>query len=70
MAIKKAADNAEQGTEQKAPVTFSKEQILTFKKFSTRRDLLSVKLDENQRYTMDQVEAVIRDFMTPKGKVK
>lgn len=64
MATKKPAD----GTETKAPVTYSKEQILTFKKFSTRRDLLTVKLDENQRYTMDQVEAVIRDFMTPKGK--
>ena len=53
MATKKAAE----GTEQKAPVTYSKEQILTFKKFSTRRDLLTVKLNENQR-----------DFMTPKGK--
>lgn len=67
MARPKSADTTE---EQKAPVTFSKEQILTFKKFATRRDLLTVKLDENQRYTMDQVEAVIRDFMTPKGKVK
>lgn len=66
MARPKAAETEEQ----KAPVTFSKEQILTFKRFNTRRDLLSVKLDENQRYTMDQVEAVIRDFMTPKGKVK
>ncbi len=55
---------------EKSPVTFSKAQILTFKKFSTRRDLLKVKLDDNQRYTMDQAEAVIRDFMTPKGKVK
>lgn len=61
---------AEATVEQKAPVTFSKEQILTFKRFNTRRDLLSVKLDDNQRYTMDQVEAVIREFMTPKGKVK
>ena len=65
-----ARAKAENAGEQKAPVTFSKEQILTFKKFSTRRDLLSVKLDENQRYTIDQVEAVIRDFMTLKGKVK
>jgi len=55
-------------TGQKAPVTYSKEQILTFKKFSTRRDLLTVKLDKGQRYTMNQVKAVIRDFMTPKGK--
>lgn len=73
MAIRKPADGTEQTTEQteqKAPVTFSKEQILTFRKFSTRRDLLSAKLDGNQRYTMDQAEAMIRDFMTPKGKVK
>lgn len=70
MTASKHVDSTEQSTEQKAPVTFSKEQILTFKKFSTRRDLLSVKLDERQRYTMDQVEAMIRDFMTPKGKVK
>lgn len=64
MATKKPVE----GTEPKAPVTYSKEQILTFKRFSTRRDLLKVKLDDNQRYTMDQAEAVIRDFMTPKGK--
>lgn len=51
-------------------VRFSKEQILTFKRFSTRHDLLKVKLDDGQTYTMKQVEAVIRDFMTPKGKVK
>lgn len=57
-------------TKQKSPVTYSKEQILTFKRFSTRRDLLKVKLADDQRYTMDQAEAVIREFMTPKGKVK
>lgn len=56
--------------EQKTPVTFSKAQILTFKRFATRRDLLKVKLDDGQAYTMEQVEAVIREFMTPKGKVK
>lgn len=53
-----------------SPVTFSKAQILTFKRFATRRDLLKVKLDDGQAYTMEQVEAVIREFMTPKGKVK
>lgn len=55
-------------TAEKSPVTFSKEQILTFKKFSTRRDLLKVKLDDNKRYTMAEAETVIRDFMAPKGK--
>lgn len=66
MARAKAADSP-QAT---APVEFSKDQILTFKRFATRRDLLKVKLEEGKTYTMDQVEAVIRDFMTPKGKVK
>ena len=56
--------------ETKPAVAFSKAQILTFKRFATRRDLLKVKLDDGQTYTMDQVEAVIRDFMTLKGKVK
>ena len=55
---------------QKAPVTFSKSQILSFKRFAARRDLLKVKLDDTRSYSMDQVEAVIRDFMTPKGKVR
>ena len=32
--------------ETKAPVTFSKAQILTFKRFATRRDLLKVKLGQ------------------------
>ena len=57
-------------TKQKSPVTYSKEQILTFKRFSTRRDLLKVKLADDQRYTMDQVDGLIKNFQTPKGKVK
>lgn len=59
---KKAESNAGQ-------VTFSKEQILTFKRFSTRRDLLNVLLKNGQRYSMDQVETAIKTFMEPKGKV-
>lgn len=68
MAKTKAAETATVEQTGTAPVTFSKAQILTFKRFATRRDLLKVKLEEGQTYTMDQVEAVIRDFMTPKGK--
>lgn len=47
---KKAESNAGQ-------VTFSKEQILTFKRFSTRRDLLNVLLEDGQRYTMERRKA-------------
>ncbi len=59
---KKAESNAGQ-------VTFSKEQILTFKRFSTRRDLLNVLLEDGQRYTMEQAESAVKTFMQPKGKV-
>ena len=53
-----------------APATFSKSHILTFKRYANRRDLLSVLLKDNQRYTMDQVDGLIKNFQTPKGKVK
>jgi hypothetical protein len=52
------------------PVTFSKSHILTFKRYANRRDLLSVLLEEDQRYTMEQVDGLIQKFLTPKGKVK
>ena len=67
MTAKKAGEAA---GAQKAPATFSKSQILSFKRFAARRDLLRVKLDDARSYSMDQVEAVIREFMTPKGKVR
>ena len=50
------------------PVVFTKRNILTFKRYAKRRDLLSVLLTDRQEYTMDQVDRLIEDFM--KGKVK
>ena len=49
------------------PVVFTKRNILTFRRYAKRRDLLSVLLKEGQEYTMDQVDSLIEDFM--KGKV-
>ena len=51
------------------PVDFSKALILTFKRYANRRDLLSVLLKDDQRYTLDQVDGLIQKFQTPKGKV-
>ena len=48
---KKEPAEAVQG---KAPPTFSKSHILTFKRYANRRDLLSVLLKDDQRYTMDR----------------
>lgn len=64
---KKEPAEAVQG---KAPPTFSKSHILMFKRYANRRDLLSVLLKNDQRYTMDQVDGLIKNFQTPKGKVK
>lgn len=42
---------------------FSKEQILESKKFRTRRDLLNVVLEEGKKYTLEEVEIKIEEFM-------
>ncbi len=49
-------------------VVFTKNTILHSEKYAHRRDLLSVLLKDGQTYTMDQVDALISNFME-KGKV-
>lgn len=49
-------------------ITFTKDKILTFKRYGNRIDLLTVLLDENKAYTTEEVDALIDNFM--KGKVK
>lgn len=48
--------------------TFSKEQLIKSDKYAKRRDLLSFKLKEDEKYTFKQVDKIISKFM--KGKVK
>lgn len=50
------------------PITFAKEKIVKFKRYRNRIDLLKALLDDNKAYTMDEVDALIDNFM--KGKVK
>lgn len=42
---------------------FSKAQILSSKKYFTRKDLLNVILEENVDYTLSEVDKKIDDFM-------
>lgn len=56
-------------TNKKESTTFSKGHILTFKRYANRRDLLSVLLEDDKRYTLDDVDTLIKNFSTPKGKV-
>lgn len=52
--------------EESAPA-FTGAQLLSFDRYSERRDLLGALLDKNQRYTFAEADALIEDFM--KGKV-
>ena len=46
---------------------YSKEQILSSKKYENRRDLLGVLLADGEEYTTDKVDTLLDKFM--KGKV-
>lgn len=47
---------------------FSKEQIVTSKKYESRRDLLNALLIDGETYTVETVEQMIEKYM--KGQVK
>ncbi|MBS5822407.1 MAG: hypothetical protein KID00_00870 [Clostridium argentinense] len=48
--------------------TFIKEQLLSAKKYSNRKDILGVLLEDGKQYSFEQVDTLMDDFM--KGKVK
>ena len=49
---------------------FTKRNILTFKRYVRRRDLLSALLEEEKQYTVEQVDNLLHNFFKKKGKVK
>ncbi len=63
MAVKKTKTEA-----QETPDVFSKDQLVKSDKFRNHRDLVAALLDDNKKYTMEQVNDMITEFM--KGKVK
>lgn len=60
----------ESAGEKKSPQVFRKDNILKFKRYAGRRDLLSVLLDEEQEYTLEQVDTLMDNFMKRKSGVK
>lgn len=51
-----------------APAVFGKRQVLTFRRYVGRQDLLSVLLKDGETYTMEQVDGLLQRFM--KGRVR
>lgn len=49
-------------------VKFDKEQICNSVKYSRYKDILSSQLQDDKKYSYDEIDKVIEDFM--KGKVK
>jgi hypothetical protein len=54
-------------TETVNTATFTKEQLLSAKKYFNRKDILGVLLDDGKEYTIEQVDTLVDEFM--KGKV-
>lgn len=54
-------------TEQNTVPTYTKEQILSAKKYKNRRDALGVVLVDGETYTLETVDSLLETFM--KGKV-
>lgn len=61
----KPADGLE--VEEVAIVTFPKEQILSAKRYSNRKDILGELLEDGKEYSFDQVDVLMDEYM--KGKV-
>lgn len=51
-----------------AKIMFSKEKILTFRRYAKRVDLLATLLTSEKEYTLAEVDSIINKFM--KGQVK
>lgn len=52
----------------KKPNVFTKSQLVNSAKYRDRRDLVDALLNNNEKYTIEQVDKTIENYM--KGKVK
>ena len=52
--------------EKNSPPVYSREKLLTFRRYAKRRDLLSVLLKEGDCCTIAQADALLEAFLTPK----
>ena len=68
LAARKTAKQTEQKAVEHAEPKFSKQQFVRSAKYRDRRDLVDALLDGSKKYTMEQVDKLIDEFM--KGKVK
>lgn len=63
-----ANKNKVEGEQVAEKVTFSKEKILSTKRYRNRADLLGVLLKDGKNYTFGEVDALLKNFMESKVK--
>ena len=70
MAVKKnqTVEKTEDAVQEVQDQTFTKEQFLKSKLYDEKRDLVNALLDDNKKYTKDEVEELIQSFMTGERK--
>ena len=66
--MSKKITKVEESEPEKVASSFSKEQLLSSKRFQDRRDILNAVLKADKQYTVEAVEQEILNYM--KGQVK
>jgi len=57
----------EESVEEVKIASFSKQQLIGSKKYKSKRDVLNVVLENDQKYTLDEVDDLIQKFNNMKG---
>lgn len=55
-----------EATEAVAEPTFTKKQFVQSMRFAKHRDIINVLLEDDKKYTRDEVENIIAEFFKPK----
>ena len=61
---KKKTEQIEEAIEVvETPVSYTKKQIYNAKRYINRKDIITIMLEEDKRYTFDQVDKLIEQFL-------
>ena len=61
---KKKSEDTESGNE----IKFDKEQILKSSRYSDYRDILSILLEKDKKYSLGEIEITIKEFLNKEVK--
>ena len=62
------AENEDKNTKENTDTKYTKEQLLKSKRYADNRDVLSAVLKDNNSYTLEIVDKLIKDFKRKRVK--